>query len=39
MAQRVGESEEWLRAKSPEWREQIIVPFCWESLAALRATG
>ena len=23
-----------VRAGRPEWREQIIVPFCWESLAA-----
>jgi hypothetical protein len=26
--------EEWFAADQPEWREQIIVPFCWESLAA-----
>ena len=30
---RIGEKEEWF-ADSGEWREQIIVPFCWESLAA-----
>ncbi len=30
---RVGEREEWFK-DSGEWREQIIVPFCWESLAA-----
>ncbi len=30
---RVGEEERWF-ADGPDWREQIIVPFCWESLAA-----
>ena len=24
----------WNEATGPDWREQIIVPFCWESLAA-----
>lgn len=28
-----GEREEWFKEEG-EWREQIIVPFCWESLAA-----
>ncbi|HEX2099595.1 MAG TPA: glycoside hydrolase family 2, partial [Candidatus Synoicihabitans sp.] len=31
---RRGESEQWSAPGGPEWREQIIVPFCWESLAA-----
>src|SRR3954468_2239782 len=26
--------EKWFAPDGPEWREQIIVPFCWESLAA-----
>jgi len=30
---RVGEREEWFKDPG-DWREQIIVPFCWESLAA-----
>jgi hypothetical protein len=30
----VGEKEQWFGPDAPEWREQIIVPFCWESLAA-----
>jgi hypothetical protein len=30
---RIGEKEEWYKEEG-EWREQIIVPFCWESLAA-----
>src|SRR5215475_2421835 len=29
-----GREEQWFRADGEEWREQIIVPFCWESLAA-----
>ncbi|HEX7861407.1 MAG TPA: glycoside hydrolase family 2 [Verrucomicrobiae bacterium] len=33
-ANRVGEAEEWFRPDDIPWREQIIVPFCWESLAA-----
>ncbi|HWN93666.1 MAG TPA: glycoside hydrolase family 2 TIM barrel-domain containing protein [Methylomirabilota bacterium] len=28
-----GEEEKWFKEEN-EWREQIIVPFCWESLAA-----
>lgn len=31
---RVGEKEEWFKPDDMVWREQIIVPFCWESLAA-----
>ena len=31
---RVGEGERWFEPGGLEWREQIIVPFCWESLAA-----
>lgn len=31
---RRGEDECWFAAEGPDWREQIIVPFCWESLAA-----
>lgn len=33
-AQRKGIDEHWFSLGGPEWREQIIVPFCWESLAA-----
>jgi beta-galactosidase/beta-glucuronidase len=29
-----GMEEEWFAPGQPDWREQIIVPFCWESLAA-----
>jgi hypothetical protein len=29
-----GEKEEWFKPDDLLWREQIIVPFCWESLAA-----
>ncbi len=32
--ERRGEDEQWYQPGGPEWREQIIVPFCWESLAA-----
>ena len=32
--ERVGEKEEWFKPDDLTWREQIIVPFCWESLAA-----
>jgi Beta-galactosidase/beta-glucuronidase len=32
--QRRGLDEEWFSPTGPDWREQIIVPFCWESLAA-----
>ncbi len=31
---RQGEQQEWWKVDGPHWREQIIVPFCWESLAA-----
>lgn len=31
---RRGMVERWFAAEGPDWREQIIVPFCWESLAA-----
>jgi hypothetical protein len=31
---RRGEEEKWFEPGGLEWREQIIVPFCWESLAA-----
>src|SRR5579872_4531828 len=31
---RLGVEEEWFKPDEPEWREQILVPFCWESLAA-----
>src|SRR6185436_17379022 len=33
-ADRRGEHEGWQQPTDTEWREQIIVPFCWESLAA-----
>lgn len=29
-----GVAEAWFKPGNPDWREQIIVPFCWESLAA-----
>ncbi len=29
-----GRQQQWFAADAVEWREQIIVPFCWESLAA-----
>jgi len=29
-----GRQELWFTPSATEWREQIIVPFCWESLAA-----
>lgn len=29
-----GIKEKWFEPEGLEWREQIIVPFCWESLAA-----
>src|SRR5947207_434553 len=32
--ERHGTEENWFDPKLPQWREQIIVPFCWESLAA-----
>src|SRR4051812_5813685 len=31
---RRGHDEQWFATGGPEWREQIMVPFCWESLAA-----
>lgn len=31
---RQGVEEKWFEPETPDWREQIIVPFCWESLAA-----
>ena len=31
---RRGMNDRWFAADTLEWREQIIVPFCWESLAA-----
>lgn len=33
-ADRIGVDERWFEPGAGEWREQIIVPFCWESLAA-----
>jgi hypothetical protein len=32
--ERQGLQEEWFRPDDQDWREQIVVPFCWESLAA-----
>lgn len=32
--ERVGLAEEWFAPNGARWTEQIIVPFCWESLAA-----
>src|SRR2546421_10841627 len=32
--ERRGIEEQWFLPDVREWREQIIVPFCWESLAA-----
>jgi hypothetical protein len=32
--ERRGIEERWFEQGAAEWREQIIVPFCWESLAA-----
>lgn len=32
--ERIGEKERWQKPGGPVWREQIIVPFPWESLAA-----
>src|SRR5687767_6263460 len=29
-----GQDLKWHLPDGPDWREQIIVPFCWESLAA-----
>ncbi len=32
--ERRGEAERWFETGGESWTEQIIVPFCWESLAA-----
>jgi hypothetical protein len=32
--ERIGLAENWFEPDTLDWREQIIVPFCWESLAA-----
>src|SRR5205807_8736046 len=32
--ERRGIDEKWFALEPLDWREQIIVPFCWESLAA-----
>lgn len=32
--QRRGIDDRWFDPDGPDWREQIVVPFCWESLAA-----
>lgn len=32
--ERVGEAERWFEPDDERWPDQIIVPFCWESLAA-----
>jgi hypothetical protein len=29
-----GVERRWFEPTGPDWREQIVVPFCWESLAA-----
>ncbi len=29
-----GYAEEWFRPEAAPWQQQIIVPYCWESLAA-----
>ena len=31
---RVGEKEQWFEPGEERWADQIVVPFCWESLAA-----
>ncbi len=33
-ADRRGVEQEWFARDESDWREQILVPFCWESLAA-----
>ncbi len=33
-AYRRGREEEWFKSDPTPWTDQIIVPFCWESLAA-----
>src|SRR2546423_1772442 len=30
----IGQKERWFENGDLQWREQIVVPFCWESLAA-----
>ena len=32
--ERVGLAEKWFVPSARQWPDQIIVPFCWESLAA-----
>jgi hypothetical protein len=32
--ERVGLAEKWFVPSAPQWPDQIIIPFCWESLAA-----
>src|SRR5258707_1545713 len=32
--ERRGVEGKWVQEDNAQWREQIIVPFCWESLAA-----
>src|SRR3954466_7581957 len=32
--ERRGVEERWFASQRDRWNEQIIVPFCWESLAA-----
>ncbi len=32
--EKCGQNNGWQFPDGPDWREQIIVPFCWESLAA-----
>ncbi len=32
--ERIGIEEQWFSPDKDDWRQQIIVPFCWESLAA-----
>jgi hypothetical protein len=32
--ERIGEKDRWFKPGGPVWREQILVPFPWESLAA-----
>lgn len=36
---RRGVDDAWFAPGGPEWREQIVVPFCWESLAAWGAAS
>ncbi|MDQ3623163.1 MAG: glycoside hydrolase family 2, partial [Verrucomicrobiota bacterium] len=37
--ERAGIDHAWFAPGGPRWREQIIVPFCWESLAAWGEAG